>query len=78
MNFANKEFLELKIKPNSNESKIIEYDEINNLIYIKVKSQPINNKANIEVLNLLKKLTKNQYEIISGKNSKKKILKKLN
>jgi len=68
----------LKVKANSSKNEIIGYDKEKQILKVNIKAPAENNKANIEVLNLLKKLTKNQYEIISGKNSKKKILKKLN
>lgn len=58
--------LHLYIKPNSKSQEIIDDGDY---LKIKLRSKPIQNKANIELLNLLRKKLKilsNQIKIISG------------
>ena len=58
--------LHLYIKPNSKTQEIIDDGDY---LRIKLRSKPIQNKANIELLNLLRKKLKilsNQVKIISG------------
>jgi uncharacterized protein (TIGR00251 family) len=68
----NKFIIRLKIKPNSINQKII-----NNGDFLKIflKSKPIQNKANKELINIFKKklnISSNQIQIISGsKNTNK-------
>lgn len=61
--------IKVKIKPNSKEFKIKEGD----IWEISLKSQPENNKANVE---LIKEMTKRygKCKIVSGKTSKNKII----
>lgn len=67
--------LHLHIKPNSIRQEIIDDGDY---LKIKLRSKPIQNKANIELLNLLRKKLKilsNQIKIISGlKSPHKKIM----
>jgi len=63
------------IKPNSKSQTII--NDLNN-ITISLRSKPIKNKANKELINLIKKrlkLTSDQIQIVSGLKSSKKIIK---
>jgi len=61
--------LNAKIKPNSPKFKI---EKKNNQIIIYCKSPPEQNKANIEIIKELQKLTKQEVRIIKGLTSKKK------
>lgn len=75
--FESNDFVEVKVKPNSNECRVISYDPNLNILFLAVKSEPIEGKANKEILKFLKKQTKYDYEIVSGINSRKKLLKKI-
>ena len=69
--------LSIKIKPNSNRQFISKPSKNDEQILISVRSEARQNKANIELLNLLKKKLKvsiSQLQIISGrKNPNKRI-----
>ena len=69
--------LNIKIKPNSNRQKIEKPNKNEDQILILIRSEAKQNKANIELLNLIKKKLKvsvNQVQIISGrKNPNKRI-----
>jgi len=67
--------LHLYIKPNSKTQEIIDDGDY---LRIKLRSKPIQNKANIELLNLLRKKLKilsNQIKIISGLKRSNKTIK---
>jgi uncharacterized protein (TIGR00251 family) len=67
--------INVKVKPNSSEQKIENFGEGKYFIYL--KSIPKNNKANIELINLLSKEFKvpvDKIKIKAGKTSKKKII----
>ncbi len=68
--------LEAKIVPNSNEFKIVGFDEIwGNALKIKIKSAPEKGKANKELIEKLQEILKTKVIIVQGKkSSKKKIL----
>ena len=71
--------IKVKIKPNSKEN-VIEKIEDNSLDYsyfIKVKASPIDNKANLELINVLSKyfdLPKSKISLVKGLRSKIKTL----
>jgi len=69
--------ISIKIKPNSNRQFIAKPSKIDEQILISICSEARQNKANIELLNLIKKKLKvsiNQLQIISGrKNPNKRI-----
>ncbi|MHA1986894.1 MAG: DUF167 domain-containing protein [Promethearchaeota archaeon] len=64
----------VKVKPNSKKQTIIDNEEF---LTIFIRSKARQNKANIELINLIKKrleISSNQIQIITGlKSSKKKI-----
>lgn len=60
------------VKTNSKKQKIQKTGEDTYNIYL--KSLPIENKANIELIKLLKKQFKKEVKIISGKTNNKKII----
>ena len=63
------------IKPNSKSSEIIGFDEDKDAYMIKIKARPENNKANIELIKVLKKHFKaREVKIKSGLASRKKIV----
>lgn len=64
--------LNIILKPNSNEDKILDFKD-NNLI-IKIKAKPQENKANLALIKLIKRTTKKNVRIIRGLKSKRKIL----
>ncbi len=69
--------INIQIKPNSNKQIITEPSKNDDQILISIRSEARQNKANIELLNLIKKKLKvsiQQLQIISGKkNPNKKI-----
>jgi len=68
-------FLHTKIKPNSKNQRILDN---NDYLIIFLRSKPVKNKANNELINLLKKkltLASNQIKIISGLKNSRKIIK---
>ena len=67
-------FLQIRVKPNSKKQDIIIDGEI---LYIKVRAKAMQNKANKEVLNLLRKklnISSNQLDIASGTKSRDKVI----
>ena len=63
------------VKPNSKKNEIIDYDKEKEALKINIKAEPENNKANIEIIKFFKKILKKDIKIITGKTSKKKVLK---
>lgn len=64
----------VKVKPNSKKQAIIDNEEF---LTILVRSKAMQNKANIELINLIKKkleISSNQVQIISGLKSSNKII----
>ncbi len=64
----------IKVKPNSKKQAIIDNEEF---LTILVRSKVMQNKANIELINLIKKkleISSNQVQIISGLKSSNKII----
>jgi uncharacterized protein YggU (UPF0235/DUF167 family) len=64
----------VKVKPNSKKQVIIDNEEF---LTILVRSKAMQNKANIELINLIKKrleISSNQIQIISGLKSSNKII----
>lgn len=64
--------IHVKVKTNSKEQKIIKEDENNYIIYL--KKQPIDGKANQELLKLLTKYFKSKVSLLRGERSKNKII----
>ena len=70
------EFL-LKVNVKTN-AKIQKITKSNDFLTISLNSKPLHNKANKELINLLKKklkISSNQIQIISGSKSKEKLIK---
>jgi uncharacterized protein (TIGR00251 family) len=63
--------LNVKVKPNAKESRI---EKINDSYVVYVKASPQDNKANIEVVKLLKKYFSKDVIIVRGLKSKNKIV----
>jgi len=68
--------LEVKVYPSSGKQEIKEISRDKYSIYL--KKPPENNKANIELLKLLKKYFKKDLRIVKGKSSKNKIIELIN
>ena len=64
--------LHVKVKPSSGRQEIFEIDDKHFLIYL--KSPPEENKANLELLKLLKKYFNQVVKIKSGFTSRNKII----
>ena len=61
--------LRVNVKTNSNKQEILPCSETDSWLPIKLKSKPVKNKANKELINLIKKrinITSDQVHIISG------------
>lgn len=63
--------IKVKVKPMSEKQSI---EKINNKYIINLKQKPEDNKANIELLKLLKKKFKKNVKIIKGLKSKNKVV----
>lgn len=69
----NSDIIKVKAKPNSKKTEIRGIE--NNTINLDVKAPPEGNKANIEILKFIQKLTGKKARIIKGRTSKQKIIK---
>ena len=65
--------IKVKVKPNSKSQKIEKIKE--NEYEVKLKSKPEDNKANLELIKLMKKHLNKEIKIIKGLKSKNKVLK---
>ncbi|MDD3263781.1 MAG: DUF167 domain-containing protein [Candidatus Nanoarchaeia archaeon] len=72
----NKKKFYLLVKTNKNNSEIIDYQ--NDTISLNLKEKPIEGKANNEIIKFFKKELDLKIEIITGKTSKKKMIKIIN
>ena len=63
--------IKVKVKPNSKEQSI---EKKENFYLVKLKSLPKDNKANLELIKLLKKHFKKEVKITSGFTSRNKIV----
>jgi len=64
--------IKVKVKPNSGEQNVEKIEDDNYLV--KLKSVPENNKANLELVKVLKKYFGKEVKIKSGFTSRKKIV----
>ena len=64
--------IKIKVKPGSSQEKIEKIDNINYIVWLKDK--PIEGKANIKLLKILKKYFGKNVEIISGFLGRDKII----
>ena len=74
MNQIKEDKVRVKIKPGSEENKIINYDKKLGKYIISIKQPALKNKANKELIKFLKKKLKKQIKIISGLKSKEKLI----
>ena len=65
--------LRILVKANAAKTEIVGWE--GNVLKVAVKAPAEKNKANIEIIKFFSKLTKKQVKIISGKTSKRKVLK---
>jgi len=65
--------IKIKVKPNSKKSEITKISKTE--YQVSLKSPPENNKANIELIKLMKKHLKKEVKIKSGLKSKNKTIK---
>ena len=65
--------INVKVHPNSGKEEIIKIDDKTYKVYL--KKQPVDNKANIELLKLLKRHFKVETKIIKGLSNRNKIIK---
>jgi len=66
-----KQIINVKVKPRSEKQEIIKRD---NIYEVKLKSSPKNNKANVELIKILKQYFKKDVRIKLGFKSRNKIL----
>jgi uncharacterized protein (TIGR00251 family) len=64
--------LQVKVKPNARENKIIE--QTADRLTVSIAAPPEDNKANIELIKFLSRQLKKQVRIVSGFGSKTKIV----
>jgi len=64
--------ININVKPNSRKAEIEKIDDGNYII--KLKSSPENNKANLELIKILKKYFEKEVKIKSGFTSRKKVV----
>jgi len=64
--------LKLSVIPNSKEFGVLGFDEWKKAFKVKVKSKPLNGKANQEIEKKLSEFFGEQIQIISGKHSREK------
>ena len=62
-------------KPNSPKSEVKCYDAGRQAYLINIKAKPEGNKANIEIIKFLSKLTGRKARIVNGFKSKEKLIK---
>jgi len=63
--------IKIKVKPNSGEQSV---EKKRDELFVKLKSSPENNKANLELIKILKKYFGKDVKIKSGFMSRKKIV----
>jgi len=66
--------IKIIVKTNSGKNEILGFDEEKQAYKVLIKAQPIENKANKEIIKLFHKKYKQPIRIISGLKSKEKIL----
>ena len=66
--------LKIIVKPNSNKSEIIDFNDDKQAIRVNIKAKPEANKANVEVVKFFSRLLKKRVRIVSGLKIKEKII----
>lgn len=66
--------LAVVVKVNAPKTKITGYDNIKKAVKLDVHATPEKGKANAEIAKFFSRLLKKKVEIVSGKTSKKKVL----
>ena len=69
-------YINVKVKPNAKESKLLNISE--NFLFISIKAQPVNDKANLELINFLSDyfgIAKREVEIVRGEKARLKRVK---
>jgi len=66
--------IQVYVRPNSSNSRIIGYDAGKSAYIVEVKSPPEKGKANAEIIKLFFRQLKNRARIVSGFTSRKKIV----
>ena len=66
--------LKVKVRANSYENKILDYDKERDMLNVSIKAPAVKNKANLELIKFLSKLTKKRVNIVSVLTSKTKVI----
>ncbi|MCG2717460.1 MAG: DUF167 domain-containing protein [Nanoarchaeota archaeon] len=66
--------IKIIVKTKSKTSEILDFDKEKDVYHVNIKSQPIEGKANKEVIKLFHKKFKKPIRIIRGLKSKEKVL----
>ncbi|WP_292460333.1 DUF167 domain-containing protein [Methanothermococcus sp.] len=66
--------IDVEISPNAKKNEIGGINEWRKRLIIKIKAQPIEGKANKEIIKFLKKIFKKDVEIVSGLTSSQKTI----
>lgn len=67
--------IRLKAKPGMPKTELLGWDESIKAYRMNVHARPEDNKANIEIIRFLRKLTKKEVQLVSGATSRMKSLK---
>ncbi|MBS3121870.1 YggU family protein [Candidatus Woesearchaeota archaeon] len=73
-NYIKNNHLKIIVRPNSNKSEIIEFNDEKQALKVNIAAPADKNKANKEVIKFFSKLLKKRVEIKSGLTSKEKLL----
>ncbi len=69
--------LKIIAKPNARKNEVLGFDEARGAYKIAIAAPPEKDKANVELLKFMRKLTGKRWEIITGGNSREKMLRLL-
>ncbi|MBI5398060.1 DUF167 domain-containing protein [Candidatus Woesearchaeota archaeon] len=72
--FISNNRLRVIVKPNAKQNEIASWDESRNALRIAIAAVPEKDKANVELLNFLKKLTGKKCKLLSGHKSREKLI----
>ncbi len=75
LKFVKNNTLNVLVKPNSGENKVVGYDDFRDAVKINIKAEPEKGKANVELVKFLRKLTKKEVRVVSGHTIHQKVIK---
>ena len=75
INFDDKESIKVIVKPNAKKTEFVRFDDVKDVYIINLKAPAEDNKANVELLRFVKKISKRDVRILRGMKSREKVLK---